>query len=68
MAAKNGDRVEVLATGETGTVISTDKYNAMSHGRLTRSMWRHTRWVRFDNWSSDRPIVVGHSPSELRVI
>lgn len=63
---KTGDRVIVKATGETGQLISTAQYNAMSGGRLQPARWRWTRWVRFDRAAPHRPIVVGHSPSELR--
>lgn len=65
---KKGDRVRVKETGETGTLISTAQYNAMSNGILRPRQWRGTRWVRFDKYSDNRPIVVGHMPSELEVI
>ncbi len=65
---KAGDRVEVIATGETGTLISTKTYNAISKGQLKPTHWRWTRWVRFDKLHNGRCDVVGHCPSELRVL
>jgi hypothetical protein len=70
---KAGDRVRVKATGELGTLISTEEYNRSTRpapmGReLTLRYWSHTRWVRFDFYSPKRPLVVGHTPSELEVI
>ena len=68
MRPRAGDRVIVKATGETGTLITTAQYNRRNNGRLTPSRWTTTRWVLFDSASPDRPMVVGHTPSEVEVI